>query len=475
MLYARSRLTAALPYLMGLILIGEYWCTLTATAGFGIYGYGAWRIWRVVAGSALGLLFVTVALLGHGAFKIPWSGFLALIGALFVFRWNEGWVPQGVPAETPNVVLPLAVMVVIIYWELSLLKPRLAKFMPMLLLGLGAWGYWVFVIIDSVKVPFVDVWYQLNRGAELFLVGESPYATFFPDFYKGEAWFGFDAPGFSYPPAVLFTSVLAKALNVDVRTVLSSLVAFSAIILARIARRSGWSSAASSILALSYIFVPRFGFVIVSGHSEPISGFLLALGAFFIQRGRFKTGFFLYGMFVTSKQYLIVALPMLAMTTGSLLELFLLGAGAVILWLPWIFTEPVALWKAVFQVHVDRPARKDALTLSAWRINHQLRPLRRWIPLAMGAGMGILSSLRFRAPRRLPLHLGICLLPMMVVSPQAFGNYYTLICWCFLLGFASEPVSGMPLTDETWVWGKFRDILARGSARTLDSACHDDD
>ena len=47
---------------------------------------------------------------------------------------------------------------------------------------------------------------------------------------------------------------------------------------------------------------------------------------------------------------------------------------------------------------------------------------------------------------------------MMVVSPQAFGNYYTLICWCFLLGFAAEPVSGLPITDETWVWGAVRKV-----------------
>ncbi len=447
-------------YLLGTLLVTSYVGALVAAAGFGIYDYGAWRIWWILAGSICGATFVLADSVFNLNLRLPLRSLLVLAGLLMALQWSAGWAPVNVPLVEVESLLLLTAAVAVVFFEFCILKPRIGRFVPMALFAAAVFAYLTYTIVDKVPVPYVDVWYQLNRAAELLIAGESPYSTLFPDFYRGTAWYGFDVPGFSYPPAVLLTSVAAHASGVDVRFVLSGMTIAAALLVARIASRAGWPNGTASLLAVSYIFTPRFGHVIVNGYSEPICGFLLALSVFLFQRGHMRLGFLIGGLFATSKQYLLVVLPMFALNTASLAQLVALGLGAVGLYLPWVFHEPGELWRAVFQVHIDRPARKDALTLSAWRINHNLRPLRRWLPIATGAGVGLLSALRFRTPTRLATNTGICLLPMMLVSPQAFGNYYTLTCWCFLIGFATDPTKDMQHRQENHLWTFMRRRLA---------------
>ncbi len=459
--------TSLVPLMQGTLALVVLACVLVAVAGFGIYGFGAWRVWWVLAGSVATALLVAITLLGGARIQMPLRRLLPLLLVVAAVWMDQGWTPNGVPIEFLHARLSLVLMLSVVFSQLAWLYPRAARALPFgLFVAFGtAWYLWQ--IVEFVPSPFVDVWHHLDKAAAVLAEGKNPYATFFPDFYQGRAWYGFDAPGFPYPPPVLLTAYFAKVIAVDVRYVLGGLVVLSAGIVRQVARTSGWPRSAATLLAVAYMQVPHLGFVLVSGHSEPISGFLLALSCLLMSRGNVLAAFFVAGVFFTSKQYLIVLVPIALLATSTWRHVFALGAGSLILWLPWIVLDVRALWNATFQTHLDRPARKDALTISAWRLNHGLMPLRRWLPIATGLVGAILSGLRFKTPQRIPLYVGMVLLPMLLVSPQAFGNYYTLAYWSFIVGLASFPAHDAR-PEVSWAWKSIASSFALVRRRNRD-------
>jgi hypothetical protein len=97
-----------------------------------------------------------------------------------------------------------------------------------------------------------------------------------------------------------------------------------------------------------------------------------------------------------------------------------------------------AVWEAVFRLHLDRPPRKDALTLNAWLMASGGVPLPKWLALAAGTTLAVLQGLRRRLSLpELAVAMATTLVVTLVLSPQAFSNYYVLLCWLVIVGIAA--------------------------------------
>jgi len=233
---------------------------------------------------------------------------------------------------------------------------------------------------------------------------------------------------------------LARATGIDVRFAFLLCLAVGAHLLRQAARRAGRSEGVADLVGLLFLFVPRLAFVIKYSHSEPVTGLLLAAAVYALVAEREILGLIVLGACLSSKQYLAMVAPLPLLYCRTPRRLLWLGAGAAAPWLPFLVWGPRALWLAGFQIHMDRLVRKDALTFSAWLIQHELAPLPRWIGVVAGLLASTVQGLRAR-PSTAGLFLGMAaaLVVMLALSPQAFQNYYVLVVWMLLAALAAAP------------------------------------
>ncbi|MFH0901618.1 MAG: hypothetical protein V2A73_13400 [Pseudomonadota bacterium] len=481
-----------------LLIYGLLACLFVITTGFGIYSFGPWRVYVVAAAVLVSVGFTLSEFLAPSEPRLettvrasasdpatepkpetvrPASRLsqvkaeVVLLAFAIAALWgNWGWAgePRLLPLLHAVLVatgLGCAVQVIGLAreWyprrqsgsssELQHLESPLPgsarrREHSMWPLYLAAATLFYTALIVTVASPYIDVWYQMNEAGKALLAGKNPYSSPIPDFYKGQAWYGFDSPGFPYPPLVLLNATLARLLGLDVRFLLLACVLLGAMLARATALRSGWSCHAADLVGMLYLFVPRQSFVVKYSHSEPISGLLLVAALFLLVSKRERLGLLFLGLFLGSKQYLIVVAPLVLLFCRSPRRLAWCLAGATAPWLPFVVLNPQALWAAAFEVHMQRPARKDALTLSAWLIARGLSPLARWIPLAAGGLAAIVQGLRVGSSvPRLALGIASSLMITLFLSPQAFGNYYLLVTWA-VLGAAATSAPCLPCVGQ---------------------------
>ena len=297
--------------------------------------------------------------------------------------------------------------------------------------------------IIAEPFPAIDVLDHLRRAGDVLWTGANPYASPVPDFWAGQSIYGFDTPGFPYPPVVLSVAALGRGLGLDLRWLLLGAALATSALTRAVALRSGWSREVAALLGILALSVPRQSDLIVSGFSEPLSGLLLTAALWLWLARRRAACFAALGLFVTSKQYLLVAAPLLALACASVSELLWLAGGAVVLWLPFAAWGPAALWNAAFGIHLSRPPRADGLTLSAFRMARGGDALAPWVPLLSGSAVAVLAGLpRPATPASLCLGLAGVLTLTLFLSPQAFSNYYLLTSWVLIAAIACLPTGG---------------------------------
>lgn len=407
--------------------------------GFGIYSFGPWRVYVLGGAVLVALVYLAFTVIHEPEIELLWPRWVLLALALATLWGNWGW------AATPR-LLPLlhaiavglgAVLLASALYPLVARDGRTPGLWPIFVAAVIA--FYVAIIV-AVPRPHIDVWDHLNKAGDAMLAGKNPYAVPIPDFYKGRAWYGFDAPGFPYPPQVLGVATLARWIAIDVRYLLVACIFIGAAFARATALRSGWSHATADLIGMLYIFLPRQSFIVKYSHSEPVTGMLLAAAVYFLVARREVLGLVLLGLFASSKQYLAMMAPLLLLYCRTPRRIALLGAGAASAWLPFLLWDPKALWRAAFEVHMSRPPRKDAITFNAWLINRGKEPMARSLAVVAGIVASILPGLRFRpGVATLCLGLASALLVMLSVSPQAFQNYYCLCVWILLCALAATP------------------------------------
>jgi hypothetical protein len=179
--------------------------------------------------------------------------------------------------------------------------------------------------------------------------------------------------------------------------------------------------------------------------TEPTLVALLACLVLTLERRRYTYVAVLLGLFLVSKQYVVVVIPVFWLIREWLTRrVVLIGAGlATALTLPFFLVDPGAFWKAIVEYQLIQPFRADSVSLLVSSVNAFGWPPP-WtygvLPL-LGGGLTALA-LALRAPRTpaaFAAAVGLALLVTILLSKQAFMNYYFLVSGAFLIAAVAWP------------------------------------
>jgi hypothetical protein len=347
----------------------------------------------------------------------------------------------------------------------------------LLLLAHLALGVW---IIRATPAPGVDVYTFQRDACDALLHGVNPYSITFADMYDGRLPVygpGISENGrlnFGYPylPLSLFLAIPGHLLG-DFRyaqlfalTLAGALIAY-----ARPGDRPnqnlahphtpGQSEAPPLIpagrcvtAAALLLFTPRSFFIIEAGWTEPFAILMLAATVYAAcRRGRrWEIACAIaFGFLLASKQYLVLALPLILLLPSvelrgrrtSMLGIALLTAAVISL--------PLVLWNigdflhSAVMLQFHQPFRSDALSflVSLTRGGSIAAPA--WIAFPVAAAAGLLALWRCpRSPAGFAAAFAMVFFAFFATNKQAFCNYYALVLGGLCCALAATPgVSAM--------------------------------
>jgi len=322
--------------------------------------------------------------------------------------------------------------------------------MPVLLLThflLGAW------LIGHAVQRQNDVFIFQQDGVAALLRGENPYALTFPDLYTGTdlpfygpglSTNGRTTFGFPYPPLSLFLALPGQMFGGDFRygQLIATTLAGAFLTYAR-PGRLGFGAAAL------LLFTPRVFHILDQGWTEPYVVLLLATTIFCARRAPRAIPFAL-GLFLSSKQYLLFALPLTPLLLPAPLrwrELWSLwwraGLTALAVSLPLILWNPAAFVTSVVVLQFLQPLRLDALSYPAMIARNNGPRLPTWIAFAaLLPALGLTLRRRAGSPTDFAAAVALVALVFFAFNKQAFNNYYF-----FVLGALSCAIAAAPSRD----------------------------
>ena len=369
-------------------------------------------------GSTLVLVAATAALSG--------CSYFAQFMTPFTFAWSAAWILYAALATASAAGLPRAT---------SLRWLVVASF-AVLHAGLVA-------LTVLTSDPVIDVHVFLSHGAEALLQGQNPYSVTYPNIYGPEETSLYYGPGVvergqvtygaPYPPFSLLWAVPGYVLG-DVR--LASLAA--TMVLAALMYGRGRESRGVA-LSILLVTLPTTGHVIGGSWTESSIAALLGGAVWAVTRRRFMVAAVLLGLLFASKQYMVVALPCLWLlrpyATKARVAVFTGVAAASVV--PFLLWNPGDFWRAIVEFQLIQPFRPDSLSLLVWLVNHGWtsgRSASGVLPLAVGAAIAVAVAWRAKpGATSFAAALGLSLLGTVLLSKQAFVNYYYLVGVAWLI------------------------------------------
>jgi hypothetical protein len=327
------------------------------------------------------------------------------------------------------------------------------------------WAFALFLLVHTAMTvaflrsspAFIDVEVFLRDGAVAVLHGHNPYAMTIPNIYPPKLTEQFYGPGvvvggrvtsgFPYPPVALLLAIPGHLLG-DVRygQLLAMLV--TALVLRRLASdRVGRAAAVLGVAA------PMAIPMLLGAWTEPTLVALLGCLVLALERRRYAFVAVFLGLFIVSKQYVVIAIPLIWLIRRWLTRrTLLIGLGlAAAVTLPFFVVDPHAFWKAIVQYQLIQPFRSDSVSLLVSSVNTFSWPPP-WtygvLPLAGGGLTAIVLALRApRTPPAFAAAVGLTLLVTILLSKEAFMNYYYLVSGAFLIAAVAWPTQ-KPLTPH---------------------------
>lgn len=361
-----------------------------------------------------------------------------------------GWILAPMIADKASplwfaVILGYAILGVAgaLQWSRRLLHGRWA--LPLFLTAHAA----LTVALLRTSPAGIDVQVYLQEGVIGLFHGHNPYSMTIPNIYPApltEMFYGHDIVvdgrvdyGFPYLPVALLVAIPGHLLG-DVRY--SQLIAMLVTVLVLRRLASDRTSRAASVLAVA---APTALPMLTGAWVEPSLVALLACLVLALERQRTTSVALLLGLFLASKQYVVVAIPILWILQRSVSRrVILLGLGvsaAVIV--PFFLVDPAAFWRAIVEFQLKGPFRPDSLSLLVSSVKEFGWPPP-WtygvLPLMGGGLTAIALALRApRTPAAFAAGVGLTLLVTILLSKQAFMNYYFLVSGAFLIAAVAWP------------------------------------
>jgi hypothetical protein len=314
------------------------------------------------------------------------------------------------------------------------------------------WPFWGFVCLaGGLAMLHVarssdssDVLVAVHDASRALLAGHDPYAITLPNPYGAGLTEQYYSPdvlvggrldfGFPYLPAALLGYLPGYLLG-DVRFASVVALVLVAVLLRRLARDE-----VGRVVALVPLTLPLLPLTLEMGWVEPVVALFLVWTVSASVRGsRMRSGLAL-GCFLASKQYLVVVLPLLlplARRLGRGVVIAGLGV-ATLLVLAFAAWGPTAFVRSVVELHLNQPYRPDSVSLAvAWGNTFGRWPAWTYGLPPLMAGLAVSSLVAWRSrpgPASFSLGMGLSLLATVLLSKQAYGNYYMLIEIALVLG-----------------------------------------
>lgn len=297
----------------------------------------------------------------------------------------------------------------------------------------------------------IDVEVYLREGVIALFDGRNPYSSTIPNIFTPHGTELFYGPGvvvdgrvtsgFPYMPLALLAAIPGQIFG-DVRySQLIAMVATAVVMCSLASDRIGRATAVLGVASLSAIPM------LTGAWTEPTIVAVLAGLVFALQRGRLALVAVLLGLFLVSKQYVVVALPIIWLIRKSLTRrTILLGLGvATAVTLPFLLVNPADSWNALVHFQLVQPFRPDSVSLLVSSVNTFGWPPP-WtygvLPLVGGGLTAVALALRApRTPAAFAASVGLALLVTILFSKQAFLNYYFLVNGALLIAAVSWPTT----------------------------------
>jgi len=317
---------------------------------------------------------------------------------------------------------------------------------------LGRW------ILTASPTPHIDVVVVHRAAIDALLQGHNPYAITFQDIYGADSGFYNPAAvaggrvmfGYPYPPLSLLLAVPGQLLAGDYRYSELAAVILSAGLIGNLR-----PTMTARLAAALFLTQPRGMFVLEQGWTEPIAVLMVALALFTMIRFPRLAGW-TGGLAVVTKQYLMLAGPLLlrfgaSLSGGGTLAFGRRGALAGTL-----VTLPFALWHvpsfidSVVLLQTREPFRIDSLSYLSWAAREG------WgtgsIVWAIAAACIALVVSAWRTPNTpagFAASLALSSFAMFAFGSKAFCNYYFFVVGTLCGSIAARSATPV-LTPPSW-------------------------
>lgn len=319
-------------------------------------------------------------------------------------------------------------------------------------LMIGGFGAAAWAMVWTAPHVRIDVLAFQRESSAALLNGQNPYHARYRNVYHPDTEFygtgsttpdGWLTYSFPYPPASLLLS-LPGALAGDVRYSQAAAICLAALLLVAAGRNQ------TAILAAGLLLTsPRLLHVVQMGWTEPLLIFLAAAVIYAAIRARWML-WAAIGAFLASKQYLVLAVPLLPLLRGARetsgrfwKTIVLAGVLAMAVTAPFVLMDPHAFVRSTVEWQLVQPFRYDALSFPAMIGQLGGAPSGGLLGFVAG-GIAILLAL-WKAPRTAGGFFASAALVFccfFACNKQAFCNYYQLVIGlscCAIVGLSVTP------------------------------------
>lgn len=317
-------------------------------------------------------------------------------------------------------------------------------------LVLGLWAVLAVALLRSSPAN-IDVEVYLREGSRALARGSNPYTISVPNIYPPDVAAQVYGPGmvvdgrvewgFVYPPLPLLVAFPAYLLG-DVRYGQLVAMVVTAVALWHLAvARIGRTAAVLAVAAVPAVPLLSLAF------TEPVSAALLAGGVLALTRRRLVLGAVLLALLLVSKQYFVVVLPLVALLRPWLTRRSVIAglAAAAVVTLPFVLVDPAAFAEAVTGVQAA-PLRPDSVSLLVAAVGAFSWPppgTYAVLPVVVGLLTAlVLARYAPRTPAAFAAAVGLTLLVTILLSKQAFANYYFMASSALLVAAVAWPDPG---------------------------------
>lgn len=291
--------------------------------------------------------------------------------------------------------------------------------------------------ILALNPSVIDVGVFLRESVDALLRGSNPYTHAYSNIYDAEATQRFYGEGvvkdgkivygYPYPPAILLLTVPGYLLG-DARV--SSVLAVTAAALVLLLRARAVHGRVAAVLL---VCAPGLVSITIAGWVEPIIVGLLAAFVVALHARRLVLAAAFLGLLFVSKQYFVVLVPCLWLLRPyySRPRLAVAVCTALAVNLPFLLWSPSSFWRALVEWQFIQPYRPDSISLTVWSVETFAWPpasIYGPLPLVAGFVTAVVLAMRMRpGPASFSLSLAIALAVTVLLSKQAFLNYYCLV------------------------------------------------